>query len=123
VSQIGAGSDVLYHASGLTGHGVFEAARDANVYAIGVDSDQYDEMPGTVVTSMVKGCDVAVFDTIRDFVDGRFRGGVRSFGLADNGVDYVSEGPHGDKLPAELKDRVATLRERVVRGEISVPTE
>src|SRR5580693_5358671 len=72
ISEIASGADVLFHASGATGHGVFEAARDAHVLAIGVDSDEYDDLPGTVVTSMVKRADVAVFDAIRAVVEHRF---------------------------------------------------
>lgn len=119
-AQIAAGSDVLYHASGSTGHGVFEAARDARVLAIGVDADQHDEMPGTVVTSMVKRGDVAVFDVAKDVVEHRFKGGFRAFGLAENGVDYVHEGPHAAGLPDDVKQRVEVLRADVVAGRIKV---
>jgi len=122
VSEISAGADVLYHASGTTGHGVFEAARDMGVHAIGVDSDQYDEMPGTVITSMIKRGDVAVFDVIQSVVRGEFRGGIQSFGLAEGGVGYVHEGPHAAQIPDAVKARVAELAARVARGEISVPS-
>jgi basic membrane protein A len=122
ISEIASGSDVLFHASGATGHGVFEAARDAHVLAIGVDSDQYDEMPGTVVTSMIKHGDVAVFDTIAAVTRGEFQGGLRSFGLAEGGVGYVEEGPHAAGISSEVRARVAALRERIVRGEIKVPS-
>lgn len=121
VSQISAGADVLYHASGTTGHGVFEACRDMGVKAIGVDSDQHDEMPGTVITSMIKRGDVAVFDIIEEITRGAFVGGLRSFGLKEDGVGYVSEGAHGAAIPAEVKARVAELRARIVRGEIRIP--
>ena len=121
-AQIAAGSDVIYHASGATGHGVFEAAADAKSLAIGVDADQYDEMPGTVVTSMVKRGDVAVFDTIRAVLDGTFAGGMRVFGLADEGVDYVHEGPHAAGIPDEVKKTVEALRADVVAGRVSVPS-
>lgn len=121
VSQISAGADVLYHASGTTGHGVFEACRDMGVKAIGVDSDQHDEMPGTVITSMIKRGDVAVFDIIEEITRGAFVGGLRSFGLKQGGVGYVSEGAHGAGIPAEVKARVAELRARIVRGEIRIP--
>ena len=57
-------SNVIFHASGSTGLGVFEAARATNKLAIGVDADQYDEAPGHVLTSMVKGVNAAVFDAI-----------------------------------------------------------
>jgi basic membrane protein A len=121
ISQVAAGADVLYHAAGTTGHGVFEAARDMGILAIGVDADQYDEMPGTVVTSMVKRVDVSVFETIRGLTEGRFRAGLRSFGVAENGVGYVSEGPHAAGLPAELRARVEQLREELAAGRIAVP--
>ena len=121
-SQISAGADVIYQAAGTTGHGVFEACRDMGVKAIGVDADQHDEMPGTVITSMIKRGDVAVYDTIKAVVDGKFRGGLSSFGLAEGGVGYVEEGPHADGIPAEVKARVAALRARVISGEIRVPS-
>jgi basic membrane protein A len=121
IGQITAGADVLYHASGTTGHGVFEASRDMGAKAIGVDSDQYDEMPGTVLTSMIKRGDVAVFDTIVEVTRGAFHGGLRSFGLAERGVGYVDQGPHGAGVPPEVKARVAELEARIVHGEIEVP--
>jgi basic membrane protein A and related proteins len=121
-SQITAGADVVYHAAGTTGHGVFEAARDMGVKAIGVDADQHDEMPGTVITSMIKRGDVAVFDTIHAVAKGEFRSGLTSFGLAEEGVGYVDEGPHGAGIPPEVKARVAELRARVIRGEIAIPS-
>jgi basic membrane protein A len=121
-AQIAAGSDVIYHASGSTGHGVFEAAAEARRFAIGVDADQYDEMPGTVVTSMVKRGDVAVFDIVRDVTQGRFEGGMRVFGLADDGVDYVHDGPHAQAIPDEVKRKVEALRGEVVAKRILVPS-
>ncbi len=120
-AQIASKSDVLYHASGSTGHGVFEAAADARVLAIGVDADQYDEMPGTVVTSMIKRGEVAVFDIVRDVVEGRFSGGMREFGLSDDGVDYVHEGPHAAGIPEDVKAKVEALRADVVAKRIIVP--
>jgi basic membrane protein A len=121
IGEITAGADVLYHAAGTTGHGVFEASRDMGAWAVGVDSDQYDEMPGTVVTSMIKRGDVAVFDTIAAITRGEFRGGLHSFGLAEKGVGYVDQGAHSAGVPAAVKARVAELEERIVRGEITVP--
>jgi basic membrane protein A len=121
IGEITAGADVLYHASGTTGHGVFEAARDMGALAIGVDADQHDEMPGTVVTSMIKRGDVAVFDIIAAVTRGEFHGGLRSFGLAERGVGYVDEGPHSAGVPDAVKARVAALAARLSRGEIQVP--
>lgn len=123
ISQIAAGADVLFHASGATGHGVFEAARDAHVLAIGVDSDQYDEMPGTVLTSMVKEVDVAVYDVIVDVLQHRFVGGMKTLGLREGGVDYVRDGTHGALIPPEINARVDRLRAEILSNSLVVPTQ
>jgi basic membrane protein A len=122
VGEIASGADVLYHASGATGHGVFEAAHDARVLAIGVDADQYAEMPGTIVTSMVKRMDVTVFDTINDAVAGHFSGGMHAYGLAEGAVDWVHEGPHAAGIPRDVVDRVEALKREIVTGARHVPT-
>ncbi len=121
--QIAAGADVIFHASGSTGHGVFEAAREGRVRAIGVDADQHDEMPGVVVTSMIKRVDVAVFEAIKSAIDGTFQGGVRRLGLAESGVDWLHDGPHADGLPPDVVARVEALRADVVSGKIRVPSD
>jgi basic membrane protein A len=123
IAEMAAGADVLYHASGSTGHGVFEAAHDAHRMAIGVDSDQYDEMPDTIVTSMVKRADVAVFDTIRAVAGGTFEGGMHVFGVKDGAIDYVHEGPHAARLPPAIVARVEALRAEIAAGRIHVPSE
>jgi basic membrane protein A and related proteins len=53
---------------------------------------------------------------------GEFKGGLRSFGIAEQGVGYVSEGPHGAAIPAWVKDRIAELSQRIARGEIRIPS-
>jgi basic membrane protein A len=100
------------------------AAQRLGARAIGVDADQHDEMPGVVLTSMLKRVDVAVFELIREATQGRYeRGarGLRTFGLAEGGVDWVHEGPHASGLRPEVIQRVEALRQRIIRGEIAVP--
>jgi basic membrane protein A len=123
IAEIAAGADVIYHAAGATGHGVFEAAHDAGRLAIGVDSDQHDEMPDAVVTSMVKRADVTVFDTIRAVSEGRFEGGMHVFGVRDGAIDYVHDGPHAALLPSEVVARVEELRDEIAAGRVVVPSE
>ncbi len=117
LSQIGNGVDVVYHASGATGRGVFEGAREGKALAIGVDSDQHDEMPGVVVTSMVKRVDVALFDLTRRLKEGHFESGMRLFGVRDGAVDYVHEGPHASDVPRGVIAKVESLRKELVAGE------
>jgi len=115
------GADVIFHASGSTGLGVFEAARELKKLAIGVDSDQYDEAPGVVLTSMVKRVENSVFDTIRDTKAGQFKGGIREFGLAENGVDWVYDARNQALVPAAAKATLDSLRAEIVAGRIAVP--
>jgi basic membrane protein A len=123
ISQAAAGADIIYQASGSTGHGVFEAVREANIRGIGVDADQYDEAPGFILTSMIKRVDVAVFEVIRSVQEHRFEGGIHVFGLKDAGIDYVHEGTHGAGIPDDVKAKVAALRDDVIAGKIKVPKE
>ena len=120
LAQIDRGADIIYHASGSTGLGVFEGARAGGAKAIGVDADQYDDMPGIVITSMVKRVDVAVVETIREIGEHRFHGGIEELGLAEHGVDWVHRGPHA-LVAAGVTERVEALRARIVGGEIRVP--
>ncbi len=122
-TQISAGADVVYHASGASGHGVFEAAREAQVLAIGVDSDQHDDMPGVVATSMVKRVDVAVFDLVKEVKEGRFKAGMRVFGLHEGGVDWVHDGPHAARLSSTVVSQGEALRAEVIAGRRVVPRD
>jgi basic membrane protein A len=120
-AQYNRGADVIYHASGKTGSGVFQAARESGRMAIGVDSDQFDEAPCCVLTSMVKKVDVAVYRTIEDVVEGRFAGGVREFGLGDDGVGFVYDDNNRAMLSAATVARVDKLAEQIISGAIEVP--
>lgn len=120
LAQIGQGADILFHASGSTGLGVFEAARERGVLAIGVDADQWAEAPGTVLTSMVKKVDVAVFKVIQDHLAGRLKGGVVELGLAEDGVGYVFDDHNRHLIAPETIARVEELKARIIRGDIRV---
>lgn len=120
LSQYQAGVNVIFHASGSTGLGVFEAARASDKLAIGVDADQWGEAPGHVLTSMTKGVDTSVYDTVARVKDGTFEGGVHSFGLAENGVGYVYDANNERLIPAEVRARVESLREDIIAGRIKV---
>jgi basic membrane protein A len=123
LSQYNQGVDVIFHASGSTGLGVFEAARATGKLAIGVDADQYAEAPGYVLTSMVKGVDNAVFDAIRWVRDGNFHGGVYWLGLKENGVRYVYDEHNRALIPDPVRARVEQLKAEIIAGRIQVPSE
>lgn len=117
------GVDVIFHASGSTGLGVFEAARELQKLAIGVDADQYSEAPGFILTSMVKRVDHAVFDTVKNLKDGKWQGGVREMGLAEHGVSWVYDEHNKSLIPDAVKATVDSLEAEIVAGRIRVPTE
>ena len=121
--QYGRGVEVIYHAAGSTGNGVIEAAREVNRQAIGVDSNQNYMAPGNVLTSMVKRVDNAVLRAVQSVVDGNFRGGLREFGLADDGVGYAVDEYNEDLLTEEMLSVVEDARQAIIEGTISVPTE
>ena len=129
LSLYAAGADVIYHAAGGSGLGLFEAADeqstdDQHLWAIGVDADQYNTVGGEesslsahILTSMLKRVDVAVGLAISDFLNGTFTPGVKRLGLAEEGVGYSTTGGFVDDIAAEL-DAIA---EQIISGEIEVP--
>ncbi len=125
-SQYQAGADVIYAAAGGSGLGVFEAAAEAGepgtVWAIGVDSDQYNlvspELQPYVLTSMLKKVDVATYETIAAYCGGTFAGGEQTFDLAAEGVGYSTSGGFVDDIAADLD----AYKEQIISGEVEVPT-
>lgn len=122
-SQVARGADVIFHAAGVTGLGVIEAAKERGVYAIGVDSNQNPVAPGTMLTSMVKRVDNAIYACVRDSYQGTFRGGLVEFGLAEDGVGFAMDENNRDLIPAAVLTRVEGIRDSIVAGEIAVPSE
>lgn len=122
LSQIGQAADIIFHASGSTGLGVFEAAREKNILAIGVDSDQYQEAPGFILTSMVKRVDIAVYKTVQDVLAGKFQGGIREFGLAEDGVGYVYDQNNKNLISDLANKKAQELKMKIIQGKIKVPS-
>jgi len=116
-----AGADVIFHAAGGSGAGVFKAATEADRLAIGVDSDQYFQVDEAeqkcMLSSMLKRVDVGVYDTIGKYAGDEFEGGVEVFDLANGGIDYSQAGGQV-KDPAQIDD----LKQQIIDGEIEVPT-
>ncbi len=116
-----AGVDIIYHASGSTGLGVFKAAEERKKMAIGVDRDQSDEAaPGVILTSMVKNTDKAVHQVIKETANGKFKGGVHANGLKEGGVGYVYNEKNKDLIGEETHKKVEELKAKIISGEIKV---
>ncbi len=123
LQQINQGADIIYHASGATGAGLFEAAREKGIFAIGVDADQAKLFPDApILTSVVKRVDNAVFQTIQGARDGNFPGGeVVEFGLDDKGISLAPFGRFDGDVPQNVKDEVKSARQGIIDGDIKVP--
>ncbi len=123
LTQYNRGVDIIYHASGKTGAGVFNAAKETKNRAIGVDSDQFDDAPCCVLTSMVKQVDVAVFDAVVQVSRDAFAGGMRELGLKQGGVGFIYDDNNRDQISTETLSVVESLRNQIVTGQIVVPFE
>jgi basic membrane protein A len=138
LSQIDKGAYVIYHAAGLTGTGVFVAATERRIYAIGVDSNQnylgHIEETGENfgLTSMLKQVDVSVYLTIKAMIEGTFKGGIEVFGLDRRielgdktyyGVYYAMDEYNEKLVTPEMIARVEEAKENIIQGKILVPTE
>ncbi|MEM8903308.1 MAG: BMP family ABC transporter substrate-binding protein [Actinomycetota bacterium] len=123
------GADIVYHAAGASGAGVFEAASEqtgatgSKVWGIGVDSDQFNTVDPAlsefVLTSMLKRVDVAVFEITQAALDGSFEAGTTVYDLSVDGVGYSTTGGFVDDIVDQLED----FKAQIVSGEIVVPTE
>ncbi|MFB6090651.1 MAG: BMP family protein [Halobellus sp.] len=126
LAMYNSGADIVYHASGNTGTGVFQAAQEQGKFAIGVDRDQSITKPSyanVILASMVKRVDTAVYNSIEAVVNDNFAGGTAvSLGLEKDGVALIYGKQLGSEIPQGVKDRIASAREDIIAGTISVPT-
>ncbi len=121
------GADIVYHAAGGSGGGLFEAAKEvtetsgSKVWAIGVDSDQYltagEDVQEYILTSMLKRVDTSVYGTITNFLSEDNQSGLVVFDLAADGVGYSTSGGFVDDIAPELD----ALRAKIISGELVVP--
>lgn len=123
------GVDIIFPAAGQTGNGVFNEATARNnaggatkLWVIGVDKDQSLEFGDEVtLTSMIKRVDVAVKNVTQQVIDGTFKGGqTTNLTLKDDGVGLPEKTPN---LSQEVLDKVEEYKQKIINGEITVPTE
>ena len=114
-AQFARGADVVFAAAGGTGVGVYQAAKDAGKLAIGVDSNQNHLQPGTMLTSMVKRVDVAVYNAFK-----AVKPGVTVLGLKEGGVDYALDQHNASLVPPAMKAKVDAAKADIIAGKIKV---
>ncbi|GAA4237065.1 BMP family ABC transporter substrate-binding protein [Actinomadura meridiana] len=117
-------ADVIFHAAGGAGIGVIKTVGQAGKWAIGVDSDQYNQpavagVKEQILTSMVKHVDLAVYDFVESVAKGTFKAGTTKYNLQNDGVGYATSGGKIDDIKARLDE----LKAKIISGEIKVPTD
>ena len=128
LAQIEKRADVIFTAAGNSGLGAFDAVEqygkndegEANRFVIGVDSNQNGVKPGYVLTSMVKRVDNAVFDAVKEVLEGRFQGGFHVFGLDKDGVAYAVDEHNKALIPQDVIQKAEEAKSKIVAGEIKV---
>jgi basic membrane protein A len=115
-AQFAKGVDVVFAAAGGTGVGVYQAAKDAGKLAIGVDSNQNHLQPGTMLTSMVKRVDTAVYASSKKGSPGT----VTALGLKEGGVDYAMDQHNAKLVSADMKKKVDAAKADIIAGKIKV---
>jgi basic membrane protein A and related proteins len=117
------GAEIIYHAAGASGAGLFNAAVEANKLAIGVDSDQYltasPEQQPLILTSMLKRVDVAVYNAIQAVGETGELGGSQVFGMAEDGVDYSKS--NEEEMTPDIIEQLDEFKQQIIDGTIVVP--
>jgi basic membrane protein A len=119
-SQFDRGADVVYAAAGGTGLGVLQAAADSGKLSIGVDSNQNYLHPGSVLTSMLKRVDVAVYTAFKDAQEGDLETGVKNLGLAEEGVGYALDEHNRELITPDMETKLEDAKAKIISGEIEV---
>ncbi|MBP9184391.1 MAG: BMP family ABC transporter substrate-binding protein [Fuscovulum sp.] len=117
-AQKGQGADVIYAAAGGTGVGVLQAAADEGILSIGVDSNQNYLHPGSVLTSMMKRVDNAVYEAFKE--GEALTPGINVMGLANEGVGYAMDENNASLVTPEMQAKVDEAAAKIKSGEIVV---
>lgn len=113
-------ADIVFQIASAAGMGVLQAAGERDLYAIGVDTNQNDLVPGAVVASDIKDIGMAIQQVYATIVDGTYTAGeVLEYGLATGAVDVVFEA-ETQVLPADIIDRVDEVRQSIINGDLEV---
>jgi basic membrane protein A len=127
LSQIDKGADVIFTAAGNSGLGAFDAVEQyglkdgrAQRFVIGVDSNQNGVKPGFVLTSMVKRVDNAVYQIVKDRVEGKFQGGIHVYGLESDGVAFALDKYNENLITPDVLTEVNEAKQKIINGQIHV---
>ena len=123
LSQYNRDIDIILAAAGASGLGVLEAAKATQKLIIWVDSNGNNLAPGLVLTSVIKGVEISVYETIKSVQEGNFSGGLKDYGLKNGGVEYIIDDFNRDLLSDEILEQVEAFKAKIIAGDIVVPHE
>ena len=121
LSQYNRGIDIILAAAGASGLGVLEAAKARKKSIIWVDSNGNNLAPGLVLTSVIKGVEISVYETIKSVQEGNFSGGLKDYGLKEGGVEYIVDDVNRDLLSDQILEQVEAFKAKIIAGDIVVP--
>ncbi len=110
------GADIIFAAAGTSGNGIMKAAKDMDRLAIGVDSNQNYLYPGTVLTSMVKRVDRAVYETISDAREDKWRPGIKYLGIKEEAIDFSVDRNNRNLITQAMLDAIENAKDLIIRG-------
>jgi basic membrane protein A len=125
LSLIDEGADIVLPVAGLTGNGTFQAAKEKNVLAIGVDTDQCISIPdacAVLLTSVRKNIDRAVTAAIKQAADGSFKGGTYTATLANDGVSIAPFHDNESKVSPDVVKELDQIKADIIAGKIDITT-
>jgi len=125
------GADTIFNVAGATGNGAIVHAAELGAYAVGVDTDQYMTMflhegiPNNklVLTSAMKNMDIAIYDTIEDFLKGRFTPDVKMYDVSNDGIDIAPFHEQSENVPLTVIQLVKGTQTRISNGELDLYDE
>ncbi|MCE2401081.1 BMP family ABC transporter substrate-binding protein [Candidatus Poribacteria bacterium] len=121
LAQYNKGVDIIIAAAGASGLGALEAAKQTNKYIIWVDSNGNGLIPGQVLTSIIKGVELSVYQMIENVVSGTFTGGLKNYGLKEGGIEYIVDEDNKTLLSEDILKKVEEFKAKIIAEEIVVP--
>jgi len=112
--------DIIYNVASLSGNGVIQEAKNQKKFVIGVDYDQDAMAKGYVLTSMLKRLDISTYKEVKDYLDGNFQSGSKTYGLKDGGISLTEMMFSKHIIPVTVRKYLKTIESKIISGEIKI---